>query len=69
MATFDLPDISFVETDASRVERDVITTYEAITEKSLYPGDPVRLFLESLAYLIAQQRLFSGALRSGLIEA
>jgi phage-related baseplate assembly protein len=52
----DLPEIEFVETDASRVESSVITTYEAIAEKNLRPGDPVRLFLESLAYLIAQQR-------------
>lgn len=52
----DLPEIEFVETDAARVESSVITTYEAIAEKNLRPGDPVRLFLESLAYLIAQQR-------------
>ncbi|MFW5988625.1 MAG: baseplate assembly protein [Desulfosudaceae bacterium] len=52
----DLPEIEFVETDASGVESSVITAYEAIAEKKLRPGDPVRLFLESLAYLIAQQR-------------
>lgn len=51
-----LPEIQFVDTDASKVERDVITTYESISGKKLYPGDPVRLFLEGLAYLIAQQR-------------
>ena len=51
-----LPDINFTETDASKVEREVITTYEQISGKSLAPGDPVRLFLEGLAYLIAQQR-------------
>ena len=51
-----LPELHFVETDASKVEQDVITTYEQISGKSLAPGDPVRLFLESLAYLIAQQR-------------
>lgn len=51
-----LPDIQFVDTDASKVEDSVITTYEAIAEKKLYPGDPVRLFLEALAYIVAQQR-------------
>lgn len=51
-----LPDITFVDADASRVEKQVVTTYEAIAEKGLSPGDPVRLFLESLAYLLAQQR-------------
>jgi phage-related baseplate assembly protein len=44
-----------VDSDPAKVERNVITTYEAITSKKLYPGDPVRLFLEGLAYLIAQQ--------------
>lgn len=52
----DLPEISFCDTDASEVESSVITTYEAIAEKTLHPGDPVRLFLEALAYLIALQR-------------
>ena len=52
----DLADISFVDTDTSKVEQNVITMYEAITEKKLYPGDPVRLFLEALAAVIAQQR-------------
>lgn len=49
-------EIRFCETDASAVEAEVITAYEAIAEQKLYPGDPVRLFLESLAYIIVQQR-------------
>jgi len=51
-----LPDIDFCETDAARVEASVIAAYEAVSGTTLYPGDPVRLFLESLAYVIAQQR-------------
>jgi len=51
-----LDEINFVDTDASKVEGEVITTYEQISGKSLAPGDPVRLFLEGLAYIIAQQR-------------
>ena len=51
-----LEEINFVDIDASSVEQNVITTYEQISGKSLAPGDPVRLFLEGLAYLIAQQR-------------
>jgi len=49
-------EINFVDIDASSVEQNVITTYEQISGKSLAPGDPVRLFLEALAYLLAQQR-------------
>jgi phage-related baseplate assembly protein len=51
-----LPDIAFCETDTAAVERQIIADYERIAEVSLYPGDPVRLFLEGLAYLISQQR-------------
>lgn len=50
-----LPEVAFCETDAAKVEAAVIATYERIAGVSLYPGDPVRLFLEALAYLIAQQ--------------
>lgn len=52
-----LPDVSFCETDIAKVEAAVITTYESLAEVTLYPGDPVRLFLESLAALIGQQRV------------
>lgn len=51
-----LPEIIFADADAGRVEQSVITTYEALSGRTLYAGDPVRLFLESLAYIIAQQR-------------
>lgn len=51
-----LPEIKFCDTDASKVEQSVIATYEGIARKKLYPGDPVRLFLESLAMMISQQR-------------
>lgn len=50
-----LPEIVFCETDTAKVEAAIITQYEEITSKSLYPGDPVRLFLEGVAFLIAQQ--------------
>lgn len=59
MSTLDLtslPEITFADADAGRVERAVITAYEGITGRTLFAGDPVRLFLEALAYLIAQQR-------------
>jgi phage-related baseplate assembly protein len=51
-----LPALQFVDTDPSRVEAEVLQAYEAAAGKTLYPGDPVRLFLESVAYTLAHQR-------------
>lgn len=51
-----LPDVNFAEKSASSIETSVITTYEAISGRKLYPADPIRLFLESIALLIVQQR-------------
>lgn len=50
-----LPSVSFAPLDAADIERDVLTTYERIAGVTLYPGDPVRLFLESLAYVLSVQ--------------
>jgi hypothetical protein len=50
-----LNDITFADLDIGSVESSVLTAYERIAETTLYPGDPVRLFLESLAYVIAVQ--------------
>jgi phage-related baseplate assembly protein len=47
--------ISFADLDFATVESSVLTAYERIAETTLYPGDPVRLFLESLAYALAVQ--------------
>jgi len=52
-----LPEISFCNVDAKNIELSVILTYEAITGTKLYPGDPVRLFLESLASVVVMQRV------------
>lgn len=50
-----LPDITFADLDPTQIESSVITIYERLTEATLYPGDPVRLFLEALAYIIGIQ--------------
>ncbi len=50
-----LPEIVFAELAPAEVESAIITTYERLADKTLYDGDPVRLFLETLAYLIAMQ--------------
>ena len=63
MSLRELKTISFCETETSTVEKDIINAYEAIANKKLYPGDPVRLFLEAIASIITQQRViidFSG---------
>ncbi len=49
-------DINFCETDTATVEQSVITVYQQLAGVVLYPGDPVRLFLESLAAIVSQQR-------------
>ena len=56
MSLDNLPKISFCETDSSKVEQEVLNGYESISGTSLAAGDPVRLYMESLAYVIAVQR-------------
>ncbi len=50
-----LPDISFAPESAAEIEAQVITGYEKALGRTLQPGDPERLFLESLAYFITVQ--------------
>lgn len=57
MALADLPDINFINVDAAETQDNIIAIYEGLTERTLYPGDPVRLFLTSLAQIIVQQKV------------
>ena len=50
-----LSDISFVETDTNTIKAEIITGYERVSGRALALGDPVRLFLESIASVIAHQ--------------
>lgn len=50
-----MSEILFADIDSASVEKAVINAYETIAQTTLYPGDPVRLFLESLAYTLALQ--------------
>ncbi len=50
-----LPVVSFAPLNTKEVESAVITAYERLTGVTLQPADPVRLFLESLAYVIGVQ--------------
>ncbi len=51
-----LPEILFAQKDAAAVEREIIAGHEAASGRTLARGDPVRLFLESIAAVIIQQR-------------
>ncbi|MBD5642199.1 MAG: baseplate J/gp47 family protein [Desulfovibrio sp.] len=50
-----MSEILFADIDSASVEDAVITTYEQIAGVTLHPADPVRLFLESIAYKLAVQ--------------
>jgi phage-related baseplate assembly protein len=52
-----LPDVQFADLDTGHVESAIITMYEGLTNSTLYPGDPVRLFLSTLANIIAQRNI------------
>lgn len=52
-----LPDVDFIDTDTSAIEKSIITGYEAVAGRTLAQGDPVRLFLLSVASIIVQQRV------------
>lgn len=51
-----LPDINFVETDPQQIIDNIISGYEEAAGTQLADGDPRRLFLLSIAYIIIQQR-------------
>lgn len=53
---WDMPAVNFVETDAERVQAEIFEAYRAFTGRTLADGDPVRLFLLSIAAIIVQQR-------------
>ncbi|RAV18839.1 baseplate assembly protein [Paenibacillus contaminans] len=69
MSLIDLPDIQFVDEDVGNTLQNLITTYEAISGRTLYPGDPVRIFLHAIASIIVQQRvLINQTAKSNLLR-
>ena len=52
-----LPTVEFVDTDTEALEQKLITGYEKITGRTLYPADPVRVFILWLASVIIQERI------------
>jgi len=47
--------LTFADLDIASVESFVLTAYERIAATTLYPGDPVRLMMETLAYVAVVQ--------------
>lgn len=49
-----LPEVTFVERDTGKIAAALITQYQGLTKTVLYPGDPVKKFLEAIAAKLAQ---------------
>ena len=66
-----LDDITFAESDPVKIERNIITLYETMTGRTLAKGDPVRLFLDTIAAVFVQlyARLDTSAKRNLLAYA
>jgi phage-related baseplate assembly protein len=50
MPSSSLPDPSFIDRDAPTVTQDMVSMYEAMTGKTLYPAQPERLVIDVIAY-------------------
>ncbi|WP_310549930.1 baseplate assembly protein [Paenibacillus glufosinatiresistens] len=53
----ELPEIAFADEDATSIKQNIVSVYEGLTGRTLAPGDPVQLFLMSLASILIQQRV------------
>lgn len=51
-----MPDVNFIETDPGKIKSDIINRYETAAGRTLSAGDPVRLFLLTIASEIIQLR-------------
>lgn len=52
-----LPEINFAEKSPKITVTEAIAVFEKLSEETLAPADPRRVFIESLCYIIAQQRV------------
>lgn len=62
MPRFNLPDVDFIQTDATKLEERLLKLFEEQTGRSLAQGDPIRLFILTVANAFAQ---FSNAFNAG----
>lgn len=53
---FDLPDVTFLTVDTSAVEAGIVAGYEKAARRTLASGDPIRLFLATIASEICALR-------------
>lgn len=52
-----LPKVEFVDTDTEKLTNKLIAGYEGLTGRTLYPADPVRIFILWIASIIIQERV------------
>lgn len=50
-------EITFADTDTGKIKDNIIQIYESLSGRTLARADPIRLFLESVAAIIVQQRV------------
>lgn len=63
-----LPEITFAPLESAAVEAEIISRYEQLSGRTLYPGDPVRIFLESAAWFATvENNLINLAARQNLL--
>lgn len=64
-----LPDVNFVETEPDQIRASIINRYETASGRSLAMGDPIRLFLLTIAAEIIQLRqVFNHAAQQNLLS-
>jgi len=64
-----MTDIQYVDDDVTSTANRIIAAFEAISGSTLFPADPRRLFLLSLAQIITQQRaLINSVKRADLLR-
>jgi phage-related baseplate assembly protein len=51
------PEIEFVETDTETIESNLIALYEEMTDRTVYPASPERLFIAWMTAVVIQQRV------------
>lgn len=66
---WDLPEVSFVETDPEAIKAEIVSRYENAAGRTLATADPIRIFLLAVADEIIQQRvLINMAAQSNLLS-
>lgn len=63
-----LPPLKLIDTDVGEIEKNMIASFESKANRTLYPGDPIRLMIEPLAKTFAIQReAFEDSIRQGFL--